>query len=114
MAPAAAATPHPTAAWISAGWIFGSLGTPPGIAKGGGEIRVLITIQTATSLFWHVWLVPHAPATVLMILLPCSIRSWTHTMYPFVRFLKEPYESSHLQLVKAILDSDSIVPMTVG
>ena len=41
MAPAAAATPHPTAAWISAGWIFGSLGTAPGIAKGGGEIRVL-------------------------------------------------------------------------
>jgi len=41
MAPAAAATPHPTVAWISAGWIFGSLGTPPGIAKGGGEIRVL-------------------------------------------------------------------------
>ncbi|KAF3538062.1 hypothetical protein F2Q69_00023016 [Brassica cretica] len=29
------------------------------------------------SLFWLVWLVPHVPATVLMISLPCSIRSWT-------------------------------------
>nr|VDD00181.1 unnamed protein product [Brassica oleracea] len=30
-----------------------------------------------TSLFWLDWLVPHVPTTVLMISLPCSIRSWT-------------------------------------
>ena len=51
MAPTAAATPHPTVAWIFAGWIFGSLGTPPGIAKGRGEIRVLNHIWDYPLLF---------------------------------------------------------------